>query len=148
MIWLYMQKTLARFNVKMPSCRYWIRVMNITRPIIFTMEIPIPEKTVSILRRGPERHFRWTTHGDVKLHFQCLVVGCIVNIWYNTRHILKLKWFSSCLEVVFAQSIEARLYAENEDVVGAALTGAAPNTSGWCMSLLPTKLRLIIEVWR
>ena len=31
--------------------------------------------------------------------------------------------------IVFVQSVEARLYIENEDVVGAAPTGDAPTTS-------------------
>ena len=35
------------------------------------------------------------------------------------------------LAFVFAQSIEARCYLENEDVVGAAPTGDAPATSEW-----------------
>ena len=39
------------------------------------------------------------------------------------------KWFSSHLEVVFAQSFEAKCLFENEDVVGAAPTGDAPTTS-------------------
>ena len=43
----------------------------------------------------------------------------------------KLKWFSSRLAVVFAQSIEARCQVENEDIIGAAPTGAAPTISEW-----------------
>ena len=43
----------------------------------------------------------------------------------------KLKCFSCRLVVVFVQYIEAKCYVENEDVVGAALTGAAPTTSEW-----------------
>ena len=42
-----------------------------------------------------------------------------------------LKRFSSRLAAVLAQSIEARCYVENEDVVGAAPTGNAPTTSEW-----------------
>ena len=42
---------------------------------------------------------------------------------------MKLKCFSSHLAVDFAQSIVARCLVENEDVVGAALTGDAPTTS-------------------
>ena len=45
------------------------------------------------------------------------------------HQIWKLKCFLSCLAVVFAQSIETRCSVENEDVVGAARTGDAPNTS-------------------
>ena len=51
------------------------------------------------------------------------------------------------LSVVFAQSIEARCWdVENEDVVGAAPTGGAPTTSELSTILLPTKVRLILEV--
>ena len=49
------------------------------------------------------------------------------------------------LAVVFAQSIEARCKAENEDV-GAAPTGNALTTSEWSTILLPTKVQLILEV--
>ena len=52
------------------------------------------------------------------------------------------------LAVVFAQSIEAMCYVENEDVVGAAPTGDAPTTSELSTILLPTKVRLILEVLR
>ena len=52
------------------------------------------------------------------------------------------------LAVVFAQSIEARCSVENEDVVGAAQTGDAPTTSELWTIVLPTKLRLILEVLR
>ena len=40
-------------------------------------------------------------------------------------HIPNFKCFLSHLVFVFAQSIEARYYIENEDVVGAAPTGDA-----------------------
>ena len=33
--------------------------------------------------------------------------------------------------VIFAQYVEAKRLAENEDVVGAARTGDAPTTSEW-----------------
>ena len=50
--------------------------------------------------------------------------------------------------MVFAQSIEARCSVENEEVVGAAPTGDAPTTSELSTILLPTKVRLILEVLR
>ena len=40
------------------------------------------------------------------------------------------------------------VFAENEDVVGAALTGDAPTTSDGSTILLPTKVQLILETWR
>ena len=49
---------------------------------------------------------------------------------------------------VFAESLEGRCQVENEDVVGAAPTGDAPTTSEWSTILLPTKVRLILEVLR
>ena len=59
------------------------------------------------------------------------------------HQILKPKYFSSRLAVVFVQSIEARCQVENEDVVGAVPTGHAPTTSEWSTILLPAKVRLI-----
>ena len=63
--------------------------------------------------------------------------------WNISRKILKLKWLTSRLTVVFAQSIETRFEVENEDVVGAAPTGDAPTTSEWSTNSLPTKARFI-----
>ena len=42
----------------------------------------------------------------------------------------------------------SRTKVENECVVGAAPTGDAPTTSEWSASSVPTKVRLILEVWR
>ena len=50
------------------------------------------------------------------------------------------KCLSSHLAVVFAQSIEARCEVENEDVVGAMLTGDAPTTFKWSTILLPIEV--------
>ena len=66
------------------------------------------------------------------------------NIWYKLHQIPKLKCFSSRLAVVFAQSIEARCWVENKDVVGAAPTGDTPTTSEWSTILLPTMVQLIL----
>ena len=63
------------------------------------------------------------------------------------HQIPKLQWFLSRLAVVSAQSIKARCWVENEDIVGAAPTGGAPTTSEWSTILLPTKVRLLLEVW-
>ena len=62
--------------------------------------------------------------------------------------IIKLKYFSSCVAVVFAQSIDTRYWVENEDVVGAALTGDAATTSEGSTILLVAKVRLKLEVWQ
>ena len=67
---------------------------------------------------------------------------------YKVHQIQKLECFLSRLGVVFAQSIEVRCWVENEDVVGAVLTGDAPTTSEWSTILLPTKEQLILEVWQ
>ena len=64
------------------------------------------------------------------------------------HQISKLKCFSSRIAFIFAQSIEAMYKVENEDVVGAAPTGDAPTTSEWSTIKLPTKVRLILEIWR
>ena len=66
----------------------------------------------------------------------------------KTHQIPRLQWFSSRPVVVSAQYIEARCSVENEDVVGAAPTGDAPTTSEWSTILLPTKVRVILQVWR
>ena len=62
------------------------------------------------------------------------------------HQISKNKCFSFRLAVVIAQSIEARCFVENEDVVGAAPPGDTPTTSEWSTTLLPTKVELILEV--
>ena len=70
------------------------------------------------------------------------------NIWYKTHQIPKLKNFSSCLAVAFAQSIEARWSVEYDDVVGAAPTCDALITSWFSTFILPTKFPIILEFWR
>ena len=47
------------------------------------------------------------------------------------HQIPKRKCFSSALAIVFAESIEAGRWVENEDVIGATPTGDAPTTSDW-----------------
>ena len=42
----------------------------------------------------------------------------------------------------------SQVLIENEDVVGTAPTGDAPTTSEWSTILLPTKVRLILEILR
>ena len=59
-----------------------------------------------------------------------------------------LRRFSFWFAAVFAESLEARCQVEYEDVVGAAPTGDAPTTSEWSTILLPTKVRLILEILR
>ena len=54
----------------------------------------------------------------------------------------------SGLAVASDQSIEPRGYVDNEDVVGAAPTGAAPTTYEWSTIILPTQVHLILEVRR
>ena len=70
------------------------------------------------------------------------------NLLYEAHQIPISNCCSYRLAVVFAQSTEARRKVENEDVVGAAPTGDAPTTSEWSALLLPTKVPLILEVWR
>ena len=49
---------------------------------------------------------------------------------------------------VFARSIEASCEIENEDKVGSEPTDDDPTTPEWSTSLLPTKVRCILEVWQ
>ena len=65
----------------------------------------------------------------------------------KTRQIPKLRCVWPGLATVPAQSIESMCLVENEDAVGAAQTGDAPTTSDRSTMLLPTKFRLILEVW-
>ena len=60
----------------------------------------------------------------------------------------KREWFSSPVAVVFAQPVEARCLVENDDAVEAASIGDAVTTSEQSTSLLPVKLRSIVEIWR
>ena len=48
----------------------------------------------------------------------------------------------------FVQYIETKYKVENEDVVGAALTGDAPTASEWSIISLHIYVRLISETWR
>ena len=48
---------------------------------------------------------------------------------------------------LFDQSIEAGCLVENKDVAGAAPTGDAATSSEWSTSLLPTKVRLALDIW-
>ena len=52
------------------------------------------------------------------------------------------------LRLSLENPLKPDIEVENEDVVGAAPTGDAPTTSEWSTSLLPTKVRLILEVLR
>ena len=70
-------------------------------------------------------------------------IDLLSNLYYKCTKSKNLEDFWSCLAVVFAQSIEARCWVENEDVVGAAPTGDAPTTSDWSAVLLPAKVHLI-----
>ena len=54
---------------------------------------------------------------------------------------------ASRLADVLPQSIEAKCQVDNEDVVRAASTCNAATTSELSTIFLPTKVRLILEVW-
>ena len=64
------------------------------------------------------------------------------------HQIPKLQGFSSRLAGVFSQSIEAMYQVEIEDVAGAAPTTDDPPTFEWSTNLLPTNVRLVLEIWR
>ena len=50
--------------------------------------------------------------------------------------------------VLFVRYIETTCWIENENVAGKAPTGDAPTTFEGSPILLPTKVYLILEVWR
>ena len=64
----------------------------------------------------------------------------VTDRFHCIRHII-----SSCLAVVFAQSIEARCQVENEDVLGAVSTGSALTKPEWTALLFPM-VWLILDV--
>ena len=68
-------------------------------------------------------------------------------VLYKSHQIPDAKCFSSRISVVFTQSIKASCQFEYKDVVGAATTGEAPTTSEWSTISLPTKARIIFDVW-
>ena len=59
-----------------------------------------------------------------------------------------LKDSRTVLRLSLLNPLKPDVEVENEDVVGAAPTGDAPATSEWSTILLPTKVRLILEVLR
>ena len=59
-----------------------------------------------------------------------------------------LKDSRTVLRLSLLNPLKPDVEVENEDVVGAAPTGDAPTTSEWSTILLPTKVRLILEVLR
>ena len=73
-------------------------------------------------------------------------IHTVKSLQYKMHQIPTLKKFSYCHAAVFDESLEARCQVENEDVFGAAPIGDAPTTSEWSTILLPTKVRLILEV--
>ena len=64
------------------------------------------------------------------------------------HQIPKLKVSCLVLQLSFCNILKPGIKGGNEDVVGAAPTGAAQTTSEWSTILLPTKARLILEVWQ
>ena len=66
----------------------------------------------------------------------------------NIRHTRSQNLNVSRLVLQFPLPSPLKPVVENEDVVGAALTGDAPTTSECSTVLLPTKVHLISVVWR
>ena len=64
----------------------------------------------------------------------------------NIRHNKSFKCFSFRLAVCLCPHHWSQVLS-NEDVVGAAPTSDAPNTSEWSKILLPTDICLILEFW-
>ena len=61
------------------------------------------------------------------------------------HQIPNFKCFLFHLAFVFVQSVEARYYGDNEDIVEVPM-GDAPTTSEWSTILLPSRVRLMLEV--
>ena len=57
-----------------------------------------------------------------------------------------LKDYRIVLRLSLPNPLKPDVKVESEDVVGAAPTGDAPTASEWSTILLPTKVRLILEV--
>ena len=66
----------------------------------------------------------------------------------SRTHSQKLHDSRLVLQLSLANPLKPGVKLRNEDVVGAAPTGDAPTTSGWPPSVLPTKVQLILEIWR
>ena len=96
-------------------------------------------------------YIKWWVQGDrfgqhiLHKHYN-LRIARYNTIFWNLN--LKFECFLSHHAVAFTQSIVARCWVDNEDVVGAASTGDAPTVSEWSTILLPTKVQLILEVWQ
>ena len=56
--------------------------------------------------------------------------------------------FRLIMQLFLPNPLKPGVQVEDEDVVGAAPTGDAPTTSEWSTILLPTKVRLKLEVWQ
>ena len=52
------------------------------------------------------------------------------------------------LQLSLPNALKSSVKSKNEDVVGAAPIGDAPTTSEWSTILLPSQVRLILEIWR
>ena len=96
-------------------------------------------------------------HRFCRAHRMFLYADGIFNYdrWKPTRYAVKSPiWIApnrkkkkNVSRLVF-QFIQARCYSDNEDIGGAGPTGDAPTTCRWSAILLPTKVPIILEVWR
>ena len=59
-----------------------------------------------------------------------------------------IKYSRTVLRLSVPNPLKPDVKSKNEDVVGAAPTGDAPTTSDWSTIVLPTKVRLILDVFR
>ena len=81
-----------------------------------------------------------------------LAVKAMGSIYHQTSNIRRTKsqHFNTprlALQLSLSIPLKSCVYVENEDVVGAAPTGDAPTTSEWSAISLPTKVRLMLEVF-
>ena len=115
----------------------------------FTIGLKLPMKQPWIIRvTKSDKSSRNLWYKQITTGYNYCLRYSTVKYLVIAAPIPTLQCFSSCLAVVSAQSIEAMCWFENEDVVVAAPTGDAPNTSEWSTIVLPTKVRIILEVCR
>ena len=70
------------------------------------------------------------------------------HFWYKSHQMPKPNVYRLVLQVSLPHQLKPGVEVDNEDVVWAAPTGDAPTTSEWWTILLPTKVQLILDVWR
>ena len=123
--------------------------------VLLIQSIPIPR--ASFTHRHWLRKLVWgltfracTSNYIHAVWTPCQTVGCNYRKISNIRRTISpnLNVSRLVLQLSLRNPVKPGVKVENEDVVGAAPTGAAPTTSEWSTILVPTKVRVILETWR